>query len=328
VRLNQFLARAGFGSRRTCEELIRAGSVTINGHRLTELAVRVGAEDNVLVHGKPVKLPLPIVAILHKPAGYLCTSPDATQERTIYDLLPSNWPRVVYVGRLDKDSEGLLVVTNDGLLAQRLTHPSHKLPKTYIVTLDREFDFAHAPKMKKGFAIETGMARMDDIFRLGPRALKVVLSQGLKRQIRQMFIVFGYEVKRLVRVQIGTLSLEKLPVGHHRVLKEEEVQRHFPAKPFKVKFTGPSPNRPKPSKPFVQDDSRPKTAKPYASKPPLGQSPQSKRPPGKFPRSKPPFGKSFAGKLSFDKSSTNNRPPGKFGKGKPSFNKSPRGKRP
>ena len=242
MRLNQFLARAGFGSRRACEELIRDGSVTINGHRLRELATQVGPNDHVLVHGKPVKLPLPIVAILHKPPGYLCTSAESTRERTIYDLLPASWPRVVYVGRLDKDSEGLLVVTNDGNLAQRLTHPSHKLRKTYIVTLDREFDFAHAPKMKKGIAIEEGMARMDDIFRVGPRTLKVVLTQGLKRQIREMFYKFGYEVKRLVRVQIGTLAIENLAPGQHRILSQDEIKRHFPA-------TRPKPAQPK-QKPF------------------------------------------------------------------------------
>ena len=89
MRLNQFLARAGFGSRRACEELIREGAVTINGHRLRELATRVEPDDHVLVHGKPVKQPRPIVAILHKPPGFLCTSPEATRERTIYDLLPS-----------------------------------------------------------------------------------------------------------------------------------------------------------------------------------------------------------------------------------------------
>jgi 23S rRNA pseudouridine2605 synthase len=231
VRLNQYLARAGFGSRRACEELILEGAVTINGHRLRELATRVSAEDNVLVHGKPVKMPLPLVAILHKPPGYLCTSPDATNERTIYDLLPSAWPRVVYVGRLDKDSEGLLVVTNDGNLAQRLTHPSTKMRKTYIVTLDKEFDFALAPKMKKGFLIEEGFARMEDVFRVGPRTLKVVLTQGLKRQIREMFYRSGYEVKRLVRVQIGSLSLDKLPVGQHRVLSQDDVKRYFPSGP-------------------------------------------------------------------------------------------------
>jgi len=229
VRLNQYLARAGFGSRRACEALILEGAVTINGHRLRELATRVNASDNVLVNGKPVKQPLPLVAILHKPVGYLCTSPDATTERTIYDLLPANWPRVVYVGRLDKDSEGLLVVTNDGNLSQRLTHPSSKLRKTYIVTLDKEFDFAIGPKLKKGFPIEEGFAKMEDIFRVGPRTLKVVLTQGLKRQIREMFFRFGYEVKRLVRVQIGALTLEKLPVGQHRILGQDEVKRYFPA---------------------------------------------------------------------------------------------------
>jgi 23S rRNA pseudouridine2605 synthase len=208
--------------------MILEGAVTINGHRLRELSTRVGPDDHVLVHGKPVKMPRPIVAVLHKPAGYLCTSPDATTERTIYDLLPDGWPRVVYVGRLDKDSEGLLVVTNDGNLAQRLTHPSAKLPKTYIVTLDREFDFALAAKMKKGFPIEEGRARMEDVFRVGPRTLKVVLTQGLKRQIRQMFAKFGYDVKRLVRVQIGSLPLAPLAAGQHRVLTQEEVRRYFP----------------------------------------------------------------------------------------------------
>jgi len=231
VRLNQFLARAGFGSRRACETLIREGAVTINGHRLTELAVRVGPDDHVLVYGKPVKLPLPVTAVLHKPPGYLCTSAESTKERTIYDLLPKNWPRVVYVGRLDKDSEGLLVVTNDGNLAQRLTHPSSKMRKTYIVTLDREFDFALAPKMKKGISIEEGFARMEDIYRVGPRTLKVVLTQGLKRQIREMFFKVGYEVKRLVRIQIGNLSLENLAVGQHRVLTQEDVKRYFPSAP-------------------------------------------------------------------------------------------------
>ena len=252
MRLNQFLARAGFGSRRACEELIREGAVTINGHRLRELATRVEAGDNVLVNGKPVKLPLPIVAILHKPPGFLCTSPDSTNERTIYDLLPTGWPRVVYVGRLDKDSEGLLVVTNDGNLAQRLTHPSTKMPKTYIVTLDREIDFAIAPKLMKGVMIEEGFARMDEIYRLGPRAVKVVLTQGLKRQIREMFFKFGYEVRRLVRVQIGGLQIGDLLPGQHRVLTQDDVQRYFPAKFVGAKRPVFKPRPPKPAEGSVR----------------------------------------------------------------------------
>jgi 23S rRNA pseudouridine2605 synthase len=251
VRLNQYLARAGFGSRRACEDLIRDGAVTINGHRLRELAVRVAPDDRVLVHGKPVKMPLPLVAVLHKPAGYLCTSADSTAAKTIYDLLPTHWPRVVYVGRLDKESEGLLVVTNDGDLSQRLTHPSSKLRKTYVVTLDREFDFALVPKMKKGFPIEEGFARMDELFRLGPRTIKVVLTQGIKRQIREMFFRVGYEVKRLVRVRIGGLELGDLPAGQHRILTQDDVKHHFPvskpgaakARPTSQKRSAPKPKR-------------------------------------------------------------------------------------
>lgn len=248
MRLNQFLARAGFGSRRACEALILEGAVTINGHRLRELATQVDEGDHVLVHGKPVKTPPVLVAVLHKPPGYLCTSPDATNERTIYDLLPSGWPRVVYVGRLDKDSEGLLVVTNDGNLAQRLTHPSSKLRKTYIVTLDKEFDFALASKMRKGFPIEEGVARMEELFRVGPRTVKVVLTQGLKRQIREMFYRCGYEVRRLVRVQIGTLSLDPLLPGQHRVLTREEVKRYFPSGPASRAVKPKTPGRPKSSR--------------------------------------------------------------------------------
>jgi 23S rRNA pseudouridine2605 synthase len=247
MRLNQYLARAGFGSRRACEALILEGAVTINGHRLRELSTRVGPEDKVIVHGKPVKMPASIVAILHKPVGYICTSPEATKEKTIYDLLPTGWPRVVYVGRLDKDSEGLLVVTNDGNLAQRLTHPSTKVRKTYIVTLDRELDFELAPKLRKGVSIEEGFARMDEIFRVGPRTLKVVLTQGLKRQIREMFFKVGYEVKRLVRVQIGNLPLGDLAPGQHRVLTQEEIKRAFPTDAAPRSGGGkPGPRRPSP----------------------------------------------------------------------------------
>ncbi|MEI9999523.1 MAG: pseudouridine synthase [Verrucomicrobiota bacterium] len=242
MRLNQYLARAGFGSRRACEELILGGAVTVNGHRLRELATRVDAGDKVLVHGKPVKLPLAITAVLNKPPGYLCTTPESTRGRTIYDLLPAGWPRVVYVGRLDKESEGLLLVTNDGHLSQRLTHPSTKVPKTYLVTLDREFDFALAPKMKKGFLIEEGFARMEEIHRAGPRTVKVVLTQGLKRQLREMFYKTGYEVKRLVRVQVGQLSLGDLPPGHFRVLTQDEIKRSFPEKKAAA-----APRKPRPA---------------------------------------------------------------------------------
>jgi 23S rRNA pseudouridine2605 synthase len=227
VRLNQFLAAAGYGSRRSCEDLIREGRVFLNGQRVTQLATRVDLRDSVKVDGKQIRQERPLTAALHKPAGYLCTADDPQGRPTIYDLLPKNWPRIFYVGRLDGDSEGLLLVTNDGALSQRLAHPSFKLPKLYEVQLDREFDFALADKLKKGVVVDGQKARMDEIHRIGPKAVKVVLTQGIKRQIRLMFELVGFKVKRLVRTKIGTLELGDLEPGKWRILSESEIQRHF-----------------------------------------------------------------------------------------------------
>jgi 23S rRNA pseudouridine2605 synthase len=227
VRLNQFLARAGLGSRRACEDLVRDGRVTINGRKITQLATRVEAGDAVCVDRKKIEVERPLTAILHKPAGYLCSTIPEGGSKTIYELLPRGWPRVFSIGRLDKESEGLLLVTNDGELSQRLTHPSYKLPKTYEVVLDREFDFAQGEKLRKGFLIEGGRGKFDAIYRLGPRVIKVVLTQGLKRQIRLMLEKLGYKVHRLVRVRIGGLELDDLQPGCHRILNEKEIHRYF-----------------------------------------------------------------------------------------------------
>lgn len=227
MRLNQFLARGGLGSRRACEELVRDGRVTINGTKIIKLATQVKPGDSVSVDGKRVHVEQSLTAAFHKPPGYLCSTIPEGGYKTIYDLLPRSWPRVFSIGRLDKDSEGLLLITNDGELSQRLTHPSYKLPKTYEVVVDRAFDFAHADKLKKGFMIEGGRGRFDAIYRLGPKAIKVVLTQGLKRQIRLMLESMGYKVKRLVRTRIGELALSDLPSGKHRILNEKEVERYF-----------------------------------------------------------------------------------------------------
>lgn len=227
MRLNQYLAAAGYGSRRSCEELIKNGQVIINGQRVTNLATRVGPRDSVKVGNKLIRTERIVTAMLYKPVGYLCTADDPEDRKTIYDLLPQDWPRVFYVGRLDRDSEGLLLVTNDGKLSQRLTHPSYKLPKTYEVLLDREFDFSLAEKLKKGLMVEGQKGRFDQIYRLSARQVKVILTQGLKRQIRLMFEMVGYKVQRLVRTKVGDLELGNLAPGEWRILSESEVQRYF-----------------------------------------------------------------------------------------------------
>jgi 23S rRNA pseudouridine2605 synthase len=164
-----------------------------------------------------------MMAVLHKPKGFVCTASQTEDHRTIYDLLPKEWPRVFYVGRLDKDSEGLLLVTNDGDLAQRLAHPSHKVDKEYVVTLDKPLEQHDRLKLLRGFMIEPGRAKCEEAVFEPPCGARVVLRQGLKRQLRLMFYRLGYEVERLVRVRIGGLRLEDLPPGGWRVLSGKEI---------------------------------------------------------------------------------------------------------
>jgi 23S rRNA pseudouridine2605 synthase len=224
VRLNRFLALAGVGSRRAVEELIRGGRVFINGKVCTELATQVSAEDHVRVDGKIVTAREFVYLLVNKPAGYLTTSSDDRSRKTIYDLLPRHFSRLAHVGRLDLESEGLLLLTNDGDLAQRLTHPRYKLPKEYLVTLDREFDMAESIKLKKGIYLAEGRARFDAIYRVNPRKVRVVLTQGIKRQVRRVFAALDYKVKRLQRTKIGSLTDSNLMPGAFRILKRTEVE--------------------------------------------------------------------------------------------------------
>jgi 23S rRNA pseudouridine2605 synthase len=162
-------------------------------------------------------------AVLYKPRGFLCTASDERQRRTIFDLLPTDWPRVYHVGRLDMESEGLLIVTNDGDLAMALTHPSFKLEKEYEVTLDKPFELKHAEKLLRGFHIEGGRAKMETVEIMSALKLRVILTQGIKRQIRLMLYDCGYEVEALKRVRIGTLRPEKLRAGMWRMLSPKDV---------------------------------------------------------------------------------------------------------
>ena len=223
MRLNRFLASAGLGSRRSCEELIRTGQVTINGVLCETLATTVSPADVVKVGNHVVHTAVSATLILHKPPGFLCTASDTHERRTIFELLPPNFPRLFHVGRLDRESEGLLILTNDGELALKLTHPRYKVEKEYEVVLDHAFDFELATKLLNGIALEEGWAKAESVYKLGSTKLKVVLKQGMKRQIRLMFYALGYEVKRLTRVRIGPLQLQNMPAGSWRVLTQKEI---------------------------------------------------------------------------------------------------------
>jgi len=224
MRLNRFLAAAGVGSRRYCDSLITAGRVTINGKVCTNFGAQPATRDHVKVDGKLVHVDPLVTIILHKPAGFVSTRKDVHARDTIFDLLPRKFSRLFSIGRLDAQTEGLILLTNDGKLAQRFTHPRYKIDKEYEATLDRAWDPALAPKLSKGIFLDGKRARIERLHSITPTRLRVVLRQGINRQIRRMFHEIGYGLKRLVRVRTGNLRLGDLPRGHWRTLTERELE--------------------------------------------------------------------------------------------------------
>jgi len=224
MRLNRFLAAAGVGSRRYCDSLITAGRVTINGKVCTNFSAQPATRDHVKVDGKLVHVDPLVTIILHKPAGFVSTRKDVHARDTIFDLLPRKFSRLFSIGRLDAQTEGLILLTNDGKLAQRFTHPRYKIDKEYEATLDRAWDPALAPKLSKGIFLDGKRARIERLHSITPTRLRVVLRQGINRQIRRMFHEIGYGLKRLVRVRTGNLRLGDLPRGHWRTLTERELE--------------------------------------------------------------------------------------------------------
>lgn len=227
VRLNAFLARAGLGSRRAVESLIVAGRVRINGERVKNPAHRVvPGQDEVIVDGNPVYLTsVPTYIALHKPRGYITTAHDEKGRKTVFSLIRSP-VRIFPVGRLDRDSEGLLLLTNDGELANRLMHPRYKVAKTYLVQVNRPVEPNVVEKFRSGVVIG-GMYRVrGEVAFPRPRERKicrVTISEGRNRQIRKMFAAFQIRVTALIRLEIGPLKLGRLPAGEWRYLTKSEV---------------------------------------------------------------------------------------------------------
>jgi 23S rRNA pseudouridine2605 synthase len=223
MRLNRFLALAGVSSRRGAEEFIRDGRVTVNGTVCTDFSMQVFSSDRVKVEGRLIRAGEYHYLLLNKPRNFLSTRADEKSRRSIYDLLPASLPKLAHVGRLDLESEGLLLLTNNGELAFRISHPKFKLEKEYLVTLDREFMAEDAPKTKKGVYLAEGRARFVSISKINARQVRVVLTQGLNRQVRRVFAALGYKVRRLQRIRLGPLTDHGLGPGEVRFLSREEV---------------------------------------------------------------------------------------------------------
>jgi 23S rRNA pseudouridine2605 synthase len=226
-RLQKVLARAGVASRRACEELIAGGRVTVNGV-VAELGSRVvEGRDEVAVDGVVVSLAADLVYLaLHKPAGVISSVRDTRGRRTVVDLVPPD-PRVFPVGRLDLDSSGLLVLTNDGEFANRIAHPRFQVPKTYVAEVRGPIDRSRLRSLARGVDLDDGPARAESV-RLrassAQRALvEVVVAEGRNRLVRRMLDAIDLDVVSLLRIAIGPLRLGRLPAGQWRYLKRPEV---------------------------------------------------------------------------------------------------------
>jgi 23S rRNA pseudouridine2605 synthase len=223
-RLQKVLARVGVGSRRVCEDLISDGRVTVNGE-LPVLGRRVRVEvDRVELDG----LPLPVIPglvhyLVNKPAGVVSTAEDTHDRPTVVQLVPDS-PRVYPVGRLDMDSEGLILVTNDGELTHRLTHPSFGVPKEYLVHVEGEPGAGALRRLRDGIELEDGMTAPARVSAVAPSLLRMVIHEGRNRQIRRMCDAVGHPVIRLVRTRIGPLSDPSLTPGTYRPLSLDEVR--------------------------------------------------------------------------------------------------------
>lgn len=228
TRLNKYIASSGLCSRRKADELIESGVVFVNGKKVTELGYSVNPKDKVFVNGKMIHPVKHEYYRFYKPAGYITTSDDENGRKTIYDLIPENLHHLKPVGRLDKDSTGLIILTNDGDLINDLTHPSVKVPKLYRVSINGKITQNDIDKMYKGIEIEPGKIAYAEVDVLNidntHTEMEVMLYQGLNRQIRKMFEHLGFEVLTLKRIQHATLNLDGLKRGMVKPIKPQQIK--------------------------------------------------------------------------------------------------------
>jgi len=227
MRLNRFLAHAGICSRRDADALIADGMVTVNGKIITEMGFKVGPTDDVRYAGERLKSERKVYVLLNKPKGFITTVDDEKARKTVMDLVANACKERIYpVGRLDRATTGVLLLTNDGALAKKLTHPSHGAKKIYQVTLDKPFEPGDMVKLKQGLTLEDGpvtvdraeLVKEDDLYTLG-----VELHVGRNRIVRRMFAHLGYEVVKLDRTSFAGLTKKSLERGHYRILNEKEI---------------------------------------------------------------------------------------------------------
>jgi len=251
VRLNRFLADCGLGSRRKVEKLITDGEISINGAVCTDLASQIDPnQDEVRYQGKLLMPEEKLFLVLNKPLGYVVSQKDEYSRKTVYDLLPDEYAHLPYAGRLDKNTEGLLLFCNDGVLIKQLTHPSHKVEKVYKVQVEPKLSRTAIEKLRQGVMVEGGLTQSAGVYVKTQSetgmTLKIVISEGRKRQIRLMIAAVGSKVKSLKRIQFGPLYIKELPVGRWRPLSAIEIRALYKAAAAQKPI--PKPSSPKTSR--------------------------------------------------------------------------------
>jgi 23S rRNA pseudouridine2605 synthase len=227
MRLAKYLAHAGIASRRHAEELIAEARVTLDGELVTDPARQVTAASRVTVDGRVLAGPEPrVVYMLHKPPGVLSTARDERGRTTVVDLLGDTGRRLYPVGRLDRDTSGLIILTNDGALANRLTHPRFEVPRTYRALVGGgPVGAAALRSLRDGLVLDDGPTAPARVRRLGERRIELTIHEGRNRQVRRMCEAVGHPLLELRRVAFGPLRLGRLPPGGYRLLQDAEVRR-------------------------------------------------------------------------------------------------------
>ncbi len=228
MRINKYIASSGFCSRRKADELIEAGRVQVNGKTVTLLGFEIRTKDKVAIDGKTLRVMKLEYYRFYKPTGYITTTDDEKGRKTIYDILPPELAHLKPVGRLDKDSSGLLILTNDGNLVYELTHPSVKVAKVYRVTVDAFLKVEDLEKLAQGIEIEKGKIAYCDCEIIertkNETLLEVTLYQGLNRQIRKMIEHIGHNVVHLKRIRHATIDLVGLKKGQYKPIKPRQIK--------------------------------------------------------------------------------------------------------
>ncbi|MEI7980663.1 MAG: pseudouridine synthase [Bacteroidota bacterium] len=228
IRLNKYISNSGICSRRDADKYIQAGAISVNGKVVTELGTKIGPKDKVLYGDQAISREIPKYILLNKPKGYITTLDDPEKRKTVMALISGACKERVYpVGRLDRNTTGLLLFTNDGNIAKKLTHPRYGIKKIYHVEIDKPLTKADFMKIEAGLSLEEGLIKVDQIEFIGngqdKKQIGIELHSGQNRIVRRIFEYFDYQVVKLDRVYYAGLTKKNLPRGHWRFLEELEI---------------------------------------------------------------------------------------------------------